>query len=291
MARSIVLSVGFGGVNFPEDVSRVRELLAAAAARTPSAAALPALAGADDLSESIKAFQRQHMGMRQPTGRIDPDSATLYVLNRVALNEKSVPLQGSLRERIIQAALGEAGKVSDKTAVNGKRHGGQTLKGYFDIAGRNKINWADNTKRKYIGPKPQQTEYKVTNLEGVQKTGMRVPQDGMGLGIQWCGIFATWAWITGGADVFWAFPGPSRSGGGLIPASGNFKAIAPGDMCVLPGAMQHHIIVTSVSADGTSIETIEGNRMWQEIGTDSHAVAKLQTLYSLDAVYNPALKY
>jgi hypothetical protein len=73
--------------------------------------------------------------MKQPTGRIDPDSATLYALNRVALSEESVAFQGSLRERIIQAALGEVGKVSDKLAAGGKRQGSQALKGYFDTAG------------------------------------------------------------------------------------------------------------------------------------------------------------
>ena len=291
MARSIVLSVGFGGVNFPEDVSRVRELLAAAASRTPLPAANP-VTGGPDLVESIKAFQKQHMGMTQPTGRIDPDSATLYVLNRVALNEESVALAGSLRERIIRAAQAEEGKVSDrKAAVSGKRHGAHVLKGYIDTAGRNNINWADTKKRLYIGPKPAETKYQVTNLEGVEKNGMRIPQDGQGLGVQWCGIFATWAWMQGGADVYWAWPGPARSSGQKIPASGNFKALAPGDMCVLPGGMQHHVIVVSVSADGKKIETIEGNKMWQEIGPDSHQVAKLQTLYSLDSVFNPALKY
>lgn len=281
MARNLVLSVGEGGVSFPEDVATVQQHLKALGVT-------PASDGAG-LAPAIKEFQKKTMGMAKPTGRVDPDSATLYALTRAATKSAVEAFEGGLRWRIVQAAKSQTGKVSDRTPLNGLRLGHQNLQMYIDVAGRRKISWSDKTKRKYTDP--AKNDHMITNLEGVQKVGMRIPQDGMGLGIQWCGIFATWAWITGGADAYWAFPGIAASGGAKVPLLSHTRCLAPGDVCILTGAMQHHVVVASVAADGKTFTTFEGNKDWQEVGPGSHGVAKVQAVYSLDLLYDPKLAY
>lgn len=202
-----------------------------------------------------------------------------------------------LRKKIVDIALAESeqgsppyGAVTDHlpdvTNANFRR-GWQRLKEYFEVGilGWGPGNWADPTKRPYTtNPNtPKAATFQLTNLEGVKMKGMRVPQDGKsGLGIQWCGIFATFVWyraIAGGVVVQWKL-GVGPVGPAVQRVNGN-KGIQVGDICVKQGGLVHHFIPYEVDTAKGRLQTVNGNSDWQSILKKPLAISEVAYYYTL----------
>jgi hypothetical protein len=72
----------------------------------------------------------------------------------------------------------------------------------------------------------------------------------------WCGIFATYCLKTGGAldeSAHW------RMGQGISSLLKTTQHPQPGDVAYLDQPYQHHAVVVGVSADGNTVDTIDGN--------------------------------
>jgi len=74
----------------------------------------------------------------------------------------------------------------------------------------------------------------------------------------WCGMFALGAIRQGAPGV-----GPWVLGSGISGVKGMRQItrdqLAPGDVCYLGGAFQHHALVVGIDEDSGAIQTIEGN--------------------------------
>jgi hypothetical protein len=186
-----------------------------------------------------------------------------------------------LRQRIIDIALAESeqgsppfGKVTDHLSDvtnRNSRFGWQRLKEYFDAAvlGWGPPQWADRTTRPFTINRgtPNEQTFQLTNLQGIQLKGMRVPQDSSsGLGIQWCGIFATWVLFrafAGGVGIQWKLgAGPV---GPFITKVNGFQGVQVGDICVRQGALVHHFIPYAIDTQKGMLQTVNGNSDWQSI--------------------------
>jgi peptidoglycan hydrolase-like protein with peptidoglycan-binding domain len=86
----IQASVGRGGVNRPEDVRMVQELLNKHTRPPMQLLEVDGMAGPKTIA-AIEAFQRHNLSMIHPDGRVDPDGRTLIALSSNA----SVPLPTS----------------------------------------------------------------------------------------------------------------------------------------------------------------------------------------------------
>jgi peptidoglycan hydrolase-like protein with peptidoglycan-binding domain len=86
----IQASVGRGGVNRPEDVRMVQELLNKHTRPPMQLLQVDGMAGPKTIA-AIEAFQRHNLSMIHPDGRVDPDGRTLIALSSNA----SVPLPTS----------------------------------------------------------------------------------------------------------------------------------------------------------------------------------------------------
>ncbi len=179
-------------------------------------------------------------------------------------------------ERIKSIALEEAnaapyGRVNDMSMEPGQpatvRFGWERLKEYFEVGARyNAGHW-------------QIAGY----LDGIRLKNRRVPQKGQ-VGIQWCGIFATWVWIKAYVPgVYWGNPGIKGPDVKVVAGS---KGIGVGDVAVMHGALVHHFILTSVDgpADNpdTVIQTVNGNSTFQGILKMSRKLKDVQYYYTLD---------
>lgn len=183
----------------------------------------------------------------------------------------------AIREKIVQIAREEAsppprGKVSDLDLDGeGNRAGWKRLKQYFDeaVEGWNPGKWTAHGSIRF-----GKDAIKLTNLEGVQKPGLRVIQgDSKPSGVSWCGIFATWVWRQAGLDqATWVQGlGVRNNGVTLVNAKTGFQV---GDIIVIRGAEVHHAIVAELPSvydldEGgsldTSIITVNGNSLNQSI--------------------------
>jgi hypothetical protein len=179
-----------------------------------------------------------------------------------------------VRQRIRDIALAESdarhkpfGRVTDQHPPAGSyRYGWERLKEYFDTAMLTPPNWDDHTKHLFVlqikGYPPQ--EYQVSNLEGIQLPNRRVPQNPAGndgLGIQWCGIFATWVLIQAGVPAKWKTKIGIR--GGVTPDVTDRKGIQIGDVCVVHGETNHHLVACEINE--TQIMGVNGNSLYQSI--------------------------
>lgn len=297
--KNLLGSVGYMSDNRPDDVKLITELLngvpvslgGPAENLQPTSSRDASLGCNVEVMNAITEFQRKHF--RWGRACLQPDSATLYKLyqlsdagDRQRANVDVIP--GGKRARIIDEARKWVGKVGDK-GESKKRRGADILKRIFDEAMEGAIGW-DGPQKKYIDGNGG--EHMVSPREGIEIPGMRIPQDGKGLGMNWCGIYANWVWRNAGTDIKWKpgdGGGPKLGGGSVLPVSKNYKALTPGDICFIPKA-NHHFILVSVSQDGKALSTIDGNAMWQEIverkigDTDGHKTSELRGFYSFDSV-------
>jgi Putative peptidoglycan binding domain len=82
MAGAILKSVGSGGINRPEDVRTVQELINNNLKKMPSVRPLEVDGRIGSLTiAAIEEFQRRVVGMPLPDGRVDPGGRTLAALN------------------------------------------------------------------------------------------------------------------------------------------------------------------------------------------------------------------
>jgi hypothetical protein len=86
-------SVGRGGVNKPEDVLVVQELLNKHTRPPMQLLQVDGMAGPETIA-AIEAFQRHNLSMIHPDGRVDPDGRTLIALSS---NASVPPLTSSFR--------------------------------------------------------------------------------------------------------------------------------------------------------------------------------------------------
>ena len=186
-----------------------------------------------------------------------------------------------IRDEIVRIARAEAtpaphGKVSDLVRDGeGRRAGWQHLKKYFDdaVAGWSESKWSDRGSIK-IG----EQAVKLTNLEGIQKPGLRVIQGASKpSGVSWCGIFATWVWRQAGlkAVVWHQGLGPRGNGVTIVNKTTGFQR---GDIIVIRSGEVHHAIVAEmpsvydVDTEGNpdkTIVTVNGNSTYQSIRVHS----------------------
>lgn len=184
-----------------------------------------------------------------------------------------------IREEIVRIAREEAtpaphGKVSDLVKdTEGRRAGWQRLKQYFDeaVVGWNESKWSNRGSIKVNGQ-----PVKLTNLDGVQKPGLRVMQgDSNPAGVSWCGIFAIWVWRQAGlTSAQWGY-GPTGNGVKMVNATTGFQV---GDIIVIRSGLVHHAIVAEMPSVydqddkgnlDTSIVTVNGNSTYQSIRVHS----------------------
>jgi len=92
MFRSITQSVGRAGVNRPEDVKTIQDLLNAHLSQIPPARPLTVDGRPGPLTfAAIEDFQRRVVGLAIPDGRVDPNGRTLAALNQGTQPPISLP--------------------------------------------------------------------------------------------------------------------------------------------------------------------------------------------------------
>lgn len=96
---------------------------------------------------------------------------------------------------------------------------------------------------------------------------------------QWCGVFACCVVREGGVrQAHWTLYGGKILGIDLVWSHGGMQ---PGDVAILPGKNQHHIIVTDVDYDTNTMKTVEGNTMGQLIKTNSRRATDPYAYYRI----------
>jgi hypothetical protein len=190
-----------------------------------------------------------------------------------------------LRGYIVEEAKRHILTVSDDPArrVGGKRYGADKLRQVFSEACELPPAWT-----------PQ-------NLQALETPGMWLAKSGRGgtteseKAIHWCGIFATFVLRRVGLDVKW------RAGDGIVSTRGGVKYLArkhswipkdgfdrkafePGDVCVIPRA-NHHFIVVEAPPGSDTLRCIAGNGSKQQIEWQDHSRQSIVTHYSL--VWDP----
>lgn len=121
MARTIMAPVGrMGGVNFPQDVTTVQELLNNVSARAggPSPTlVVDGLCGPKTIA-AIQRFQLHHFGWSLADGRVDPNGPTLRKLNELdpaGVPDPFPPL--TVRSRMICPHGGQITSVTSSAPV------------------------------------------------------------------------------------------------------------------------------------------------------------------------------
>jgi hypothetical protein len=87
--------------------------------------------------------------------------------------------------------------------------------------------------------------------------------------VSWCGIFATWAVITGGGNA-----GTWMSGNRVSSMKKTTRDPKPGDVGYLQ-AFSHHCIITAVNGD--SIESVDGNSYDADAGGNGAITTKTRS--------------
>ena len=171
-------------------------------------------------------------------------------------------------DSIIKVAEAEAlpppyGKVNDfqriykDGKITNERFGWERLKEYVTVAAR-------FTEQHWRIP---------GYLDGVRLNNKRIPP-----GIHWCGIFATWVWITAGIPgVYWAMPGVA---GPNVKKVWGSEGIGKGDIGVLKGGLVHHFIVADIN--GKTMKTINGNSMYQGITIKNNNTDEISAYYTIE---------
>jgi hypothetical protein len=163
----------------------------------------------------------------------------------------------------------------------------------------------------------------LTQEEGIMRWNKRPPlgsaltkyagdKQGRGYynGFHWCGVFAVWALQQAGMkNVKWSTKlrgiSPAskvaeykgwHQAGSLVYTDVDYKAIdrivfgitpiRPGDIVIIHGGNNHHLIVTEVNITGTmglqgNFKAIAGNSNYQEVAEESHALSKIYRIYHI----------
>jgi|GEM_PF-2058279 len=150
---------------------------------------------------------------------------------------------------------------------NGKVRDWELLKDIYDKGMETPPNWVatpagDNVKA-------------IQEGKWLRKDGTPGGTTSEGLGIAWCGIFATYVLQGAGLPVKW------RKGTGITPLSPYLELcsynmsneIEPGDICV-KGTNQHHFVVHN--RNGDTLYSYDGNLPGQSIGERSYNIADMK---------------
>jgi hypothetical protein len=169
----------------------------------------------------------------------------------------------TMRDRIVQLAAGEVGKVSHNAGSDGFKEGWQQLCEYYRVA------------------------YRLTDLEKERPhwtRALKAPKKRIEGGpAHWCGIFCIWAWRTAGLPVYW----DTRTIG--CKYRGDVKNIQKGDICIIKKAVNpnnHHCVV--LAREGNTLTTIDGNQAEQRITQRTRPLQDIEIFYSVaDAMGAP----
>ena len=191
-----------------------------------------------------------------------------------------MPPYSPFRRFIVEEAQRHLLTVSDapELQVGGKRRGADKLRLIFSEACETPPAWT-----------PQ-------NLRALETPGQWLAKSGNGgtsdsaAAIHWCGIFATFVLRKAGLDVKW------RSGEGIVSRGGtkyltkknswitkdgfDRNSFAPGDVCVIPRA-NHHFIVIEAPAGGDTLRCVAGNGNRQQIEWQNHSRTSVVAHYAL----------
>jgi hypothetical protein len=250
-----VSSTGRKAVNLPNDVSAVQELLNRILPEQGGPQVPLLVNGIVDQPTylAIRCFQQQQFHWAD--GVVDQDNKTLHRLNELARvnhgfhwlipvpdpdkattllwDSRALVAQGRSHFPVPVAAGYERRKIWDKARE-------QPIHGHFD-------------KRYWEVVWPPET----------RKQGPPAP-----LTTHWCGIYATWVWSQANLDVEWRMytRNDGRDNGPYIKGSTrrlrisrDLRYLFPGDILVQPKPFLHHMLVTSIYADGSYAEVLEGN--------------------------------
>lgn len=197
---------------------------------------------------------KSHSTTDQKSGEYESTNAGMARIAQSTSQHKSIaqfPKGGSesaIRDRILNLAQGEIGKVKSKIDDgSGNKTGYERLLEYFDTAAPGV--WPEEVIKsiKYQGPSfgPGNSDKDGSPSSGDQG-GAKFPH--------WCGIFAIWATKKAGKDV-----GNWEPGRGVLDQGklGTTTSPKPGDIGYINKPKQHHSIIKEVNGD--TIISIDGN--------------------------------
>ncbi len=156
-----------------------------------------------------------------------------------------------LRQKLVDAATGEIGKVDDRGGDGGKRKGWKVLQGYLEAALKTtaaKEGWA----------------------QALQTPGRRAG------GLAWSGIFAVWCAQKAGLKATWDLSKAEIRGLGATRADSGFS---PGDILVLKGSPATFCVLTARSGD--KLSTVGGDGPYQTIESRTRKVSDVTHYYRL----------
>ncbi|HVY38299.1 MAG TPA: hypothetical protein VHM31_10190 [Polyangia bacterium] len=131
-----------------------------------------------------------------------------------------------------------------------------------------------------VQPSQADLDYTIKSMKG---GNVRIA----GASKSWCGIFAVAVWANAGVGVKWTLNW-SPAHGNLLNSTGaawrkvwGNKGVQPGDIASI-AAMQHHFIVTDVSA--TAVNSVDGNQAGNtivEYTNWKHTLGSIVAYYTL----------
>jgi len=172
-------------------------------------------------------------------------------------------VDGGVRGAIVAAARSKIGSVYSDVAAEADETGDKTRQGWQTLTEIFDVGFPSFPKKiiKYI-------KYGKNNgKEGSSSNGL----------VSWCGIFATWAVMTGGGTC-----GPWDSGPRCSSMNRITKDPKPGDVGYFT-ANQHHCIIASVNGD--QIETIDGNSYDGSSGGNGAITSKTRSRHDFAAFF------
>jgi len=168
-----------------------------------------------------------------------------------------------VRGAIVAAARSKIGSVFSDVAGEADETGDKTRQGWQTLTEIFSVGFPSFPQKivKYI-------KYGKNNgKEGSTSNGL----------VSWCGIFATWAVMTGGGTC-----GPWDSGPRCSSMNRITKDPKPGDVGYFTNN-QHHCIIASVNGD--SIETIDGNSYDGSSGGNGAITSKTRSRHDFAAFF------
>jgi len=170
---------------------------------------------------------------------------------------------GGARAAIVAAARGKIGSVFSDVAAEADESGDRTRMGWQTLTEIFDVAFPSFPKKiiKYI-------KYGKNNgKEGSNPNGL----------VSWCGIFATWAVMTGGGTCGTWDGGPRCSAMTRLT-----RDPKPGDVGYFT-ANQHHCIIASVNGD--QIETIDGNSYDGSSGGNGAITSRMRSRHDFAAFF------
>jgi peptidoglycan hydrolase-like protein with peptidoglycan-binding domain len=172
-------------------------------------------------------------------------------------------VDGGVRGAIVAAARSKIGSVYSDVAGEVDETGDRTRQGWQTLTEIFDVGFPSFPKKiiKYI-------KYGKNNgKDGSSSNGL----------VSWCGIFATWAVMTGGGTC-----GPWDAGPRCSSMTRITKDPKPGDVGYFT-ANQHHCIIASVNGD--QIETIDGNSYDGSSGGNGAITSKTRSRHDFAAFF------